>query len=140
MLFRWGAGFGPRTPALSGWQTRKPTATNQQWSLWLYTKHVMDIFPRFWIRRPSTFGKYSIFHPFRGFSANNFTSGNVTLFFHGLKEHRFLGLCVKFLVLWRLFKLFIKLQNWTLVKSLLSNVAHVHYYISYWQNKDNVLR
>ena len=33
-------------------------ATNQQWSYWLYTKHLIDMFPCFWIRRPSTFGKY----------------------------------------------------------------------------------
>ena len=49
---------------LFGWQTRKLEAsTNQQWSLWLYSKHLMDMFTRFWIKRPSTFGKYSIFHP-----------------------------------------------------------------------------
>ena len=45
----------------------KFSATNQQWSLSLYTKHLMDMFPRIWIRRPSTFGKYSIFHPLPGF-------------------------------------------------------------------------
>ena len=40
----------------------------------------MDMFPHFWIRRPSTFGKYSIFHPLQGLSADNFTSKNVILF------------------------------------------------------------
>ena len=62
------------------WQTRKLSATNQQWNLWLYTKLLMDMFPLFWIRRPSTFGRYSIFEPLQGFSANNFTSRNVIMF------------------------------------------------------------
>ena len=80
ILFYSRAAFGPRPPPLFGWQTRKLSATNQQWSLWLYAKHLLDVFPRFWISRPSTFKKYLIFHPLRGFSANNFTSGNVTLY------------------------------------------------------------
>ena len=75
-----GAVLRPRTPPLFGWQTRKLSATNQQWSLWLYTKHLMDMFSRFWIRRPLTFRKYSIFHPLWRFSTNNFTSRNATLF------------------------------------------------------------
>ena len=75
-----GASFGSRTPPIFGCQIRKLSATNQQWSLWLYTKHLMDMFPRFWIRWSSTFGKYSIFHPWQGFSANNFTSRNAILF------------------------------------------------------------
>ena len=63
-----GAVFGPRTPPFFGWQTRKLSATNQQWSLWLYTKHLMDMFPRFWIRRPSIFyGSTRLFNPYRGF-------------------------------------------------------------------------
>ena len=69
-----------------GWQTRKLSATNQQWSLWLHTKQLMDISPRFWIMRPSTFGKYSIFHPLQGFSANNFTSTNAILFIFSRPE------------------------------------------------------
>ena len=75
-----GASFGSRTPPIFGCQTRKLSATNQQWSLWLYTKHLMDMLPRFWITWSSTFGKYSIFHPWQGFSANNFTSRNAILF------------------------------------------------------------
>ena len=62
-----GASFGSRTPPIFGCQIRKLSATNQQWSLWLYTKHLMDMLPRFWIRWSSTFGKYSIFHPWQGF-------------------------------------------------------------------------
>ena len=62
-----GASFGSRTPPIFGCQTRKLSATNQQWNLWLYTKHLMDMFPRFWIRWSSTFGKYSIFHSWQGF-------------------------------------------------------------------------
>ena len=75
-----GAAFRPRTPSFFGWQTRRLSATNQQWSLWLNTKHLMDMFSRFWIRRPLTFRKYSIFHPLWRFSTNNFTSKNATLF------------------------------------------------------------
>ena len=75
-----GAAFRPRTPQLFGWENRNLSATNQRWSLWLYTKPLMDMFLCFWIRRPSTFGKYSIFHPLRRFSANNITYRNTTLF------------------------------------------------------------
>ena len=80
ILWHSGDAFGPRTPPFFGCQTRKLSATNKQWSPWLYTKHLMDMFPRFWIRWSSTFGKYSIFHPWQGFSANNFTSRNAILF------------------------------------------------------------
>ena len=45
-----------------GCYCRKLSTTNHQSSLWLYTKHLMDMFPCFWIRWSSTFGKYSIFH------------------------------------------------------------------------------
>ena len=75
-----GASFGSWTPPIFGCQIRKLSATNQQWSLWLYTKHLMDMLPRFWIKWSSTFGKYSIFHPWQGFSADNFTSRNAILF------------------------------------------------------------
>ena len=75
-----GASFGSRTHAIFGYQTRKLSATNQQWSLWLYTKHLMDMSPRFWIRLSSNFRKYSICKPWEGFSANNFTSRNAILF------------------------------------------------------------
>ena len=61
-------------------QTRTLSATNHQWIFCLYTKYLMDIFPSFWIRWSSTFGKYSIFHPLQGFSDNNFTSRNTILF------------------------------------------------------------
>ena len=90
--------FGPRNPPIVGWQTRKLSATNQQWSLWLYTQYLTDMFPHFWIRRPSTFGKYSIFHSLQGFTSNNFTSRNAILFiFSGLKGHRFLDVLPNFL-------------------------------------------
>ena len=75
-----GAASGPRTPPIFGCQTRNLFATNQQWSLWLYTKHLMDMFPPFWIRGSSTFGKSSACHPWQGFSANTFTSRNAILF------------------------------------------------------------
>ena len=56
------------------------------------------MFPCFLIKRPPTFGKYSIFHPLRGFSANNFTSRNATLFiFQGLQDLRFLDCVPNFL-------------------------------------------
>ena len=61
------AAFAPRTFPLFSWRTRNLSATSQQWSFWLYTKHFMDMFQRFWIRRPSTFGKYSVFTPYGGF-------------------------------------------------------------------------
>ena len=94
-----GASFGSRTPPIFGCQTRKLSATNQQWSLWQYTKHLLDMFPRFWIKWSSSFGKYSIFHPWQGFSANTFTSRNAILFiFWILKGHRFLDMWAKFLV------------------------------------------
>ena len=68
-----GAIFVPRTPPFFGWKTRKILETSQKWSLWLHTKHLMDMFPGFWIRRPLTFWKYSIFHPLNEFSFNNYT-------------------------------------------------------------------
>ena len=81
-----GASFGSRTPPIFGCQTRKLSATNQQWSLWQYTKHLLDMFPRFWIKWSSSFGKYSIFHPWQGFSANTFTSRNAILFIFWIPE------------------------------------------------------
>ena len=97
-----GAAFGWMTPPYFGCQPRTLSATNQQWRLWLYTKHLMDMFPRFWISWSSTFEKYSIFHPWQGFSANNFTYRNAILFFffffQDLTGHRFLDECSKFLV------------------------------------------
>ena len=74
ILWYSGAALGPRTSLFLGWQARNLSTTNQQWSLWLYTKHLMHMFPRFWIRWSSTFGKYSIFHPCQEFSTNTFTS------------------------------------------------------------------
>ena len=41
----------------------------------------MDMFPSSRVRRHLAFEKYQIFHPTRGFSANNFTSTSATLFF-----------------------------------------------------------
>ena len=78
MLFR--SCFGAKDSTFFGWQTRKLSAINQQWSLWLYTKHLMNMFSRFWIRRFSTIEKYLIIHLWQGFSANNFTSRNAILF------------------------------------------------------------
>ena len=75
-----GATLESRTPPIFGCQTRNLSATNQQRSLWLCTKHLMDMLPRFWIRWSLTFGKYSICHPWQGFCANNFTSRNAILF------------------------------------------------------------
>ena len=40
----------------------------------------MDMLPRFLIKWSSTLGKYSIFHPWQGFFANNFTSKYAILF------------------------------------------------------------
>ena len=85
VLFR--SFFRAKDSSFFGWQTRNLSTTNHQWSLWLYTKHAMDTFPHFWIKRPSTFGKYSIFHLLQGFSANNFTSRNAIRFcFETLKD------------------------------------------------------
>ena len=75
-----GAAFWSRTPSSSGCQTRKLSTTNYQWILWLYTKHLMDMLPHFWIRWSSTFRKDSVCHPWQGFCANNFTSRNAILF------------------------------------------------------------
>ena len=69
------------------------------------TKCLVEMFPGFWIRRPSTFGKYLIFHYLQRFSANNFTSKNAILFifvyatlFQGLKGHGFFDACAKFVI------------------------------------------
>ena len=66
-----GAAFGSRTPPFFGWKTSNVSTTNQQWNLWLYTKHLIDMLPLFWLRWSSTFGKYLIFHCWQGFSVNN---------------------------------------------------------------------
>ena len=44
ILYYSGAVFGPRASPFFVWQTGKLSATNQQWILSLYTKHLMDIF------------------------------------------------------------------------------------------------
>ena len=75
-----GATFRPRTPPPFDWQTRNLSITNQLWSLWLYTKYLMDMSSRFWIRRPLHFRKYLLFHSLWWLSTNNFTSRNATLF------------------------------------------------------------
>ena len=66
ILWHPGASFGSRTPPVFGYQIRKLSPTNQQRSLWLYTKHLMDMLPRFWITWSWTFGRYSIFHSWQG--------------------------------------------------------------------------
>ena len=120
---------GPRTPLFSSWQTRKHSTTNQQWSLWLYTKHLMDMFPSFWIRRPLTFGKYPISHSTRGVPLITLLLGMLLcLHFQDLKGHRFLNACTKFLLSLILYKSFIQTQNWALAKPFLSNIVHVYYY------------
>ena len=75
-----GASFVPRTPPIFGCQTRHLSVANQQWSLWLYIKYLMDMLPRFWITWSSTFGKNSIFHPWQEFSASTFTARNDILY------------------------------------------------------------
>ena len=93
-----GASFGSRTPPIFGCQIRKLSATNQQWSLWLYTKHLMDMFPRFWIRWSSTFGKYSIFHSWQGFRLITILLGMLyCLFFQDLKAIESLAFLPSFL-------------------------------------------
>ena len=125
-----GASFGSRTPPIFGCQTRKLSATNQQWSLWLYTKHLMDMFPRFWVRWSSTFGKNSIFHHWQGFSANNFTSRNAILFtfFKAWKAKDSLTCKPNFLFSDVYLNLLFNLKSWSLVRLFLSNVVHVYYY------------
>ena len=39
-----GASFGSKTAPVFGCQARKLSAANQQWSLWLYTKHLKDTY------------------------------------------------------------------------------------------------
>ena len=96
MLFR--SCFWAKDSPFLGWQTRKLSETNQQWSLWLYTKHVMDIFPSFWIRRPLTFGNYPIFYPTRSFWLIPLLLEMLhCLLFQGFKGHRFLTRMQNFL-------------------------------------------
>ena len=64
------------------WQTRKLSASNQQWSLWLYTKYLMDMFPRFWIRKPSIFYESTqLFNPYRGFPLTTLLLGILYFYF-----------------------------------------------------------
>ena len=123
--------FWANNSSFFGWQTRNLFVTNQQWNIWLYTKHLMDMLPQFWIRRPSTFGKYSIFHPLQGFSANNFTSRNAILFifFKTWKATDSL-MCVPEFLLSYLFNFKIGPS----FRLFLSNVVHAYYYINYWHN------
>ena len=60
----------------------------------------MDIFSRFYIRRPLTFWKHSIFHPpYGGFPLIALLLGMLyCLFFQDLKGHRFLDVCARSLL------------------------------------------
>ena len=48
-----GTALGSKTPPLFGWQTRNLSTINQQWSLWMYTKYLVDV---------SKFLKYETFN------------------------------------------------------------------------------
>ena len=92
-----GVSFGSRNPRIFGCQIRKLSGTTQEWSLWLYTKHLMDVLPHFWITWSWTLGKYSIF-PDRVFVLITLLIGMLyCLFFQGLIDHRFLDVWGKFL-------------------------------------------
>ena len=136
ILWYAGTAFGSRTLPFFGCQTRNLSATNQQWSLWLYTKHLMDMFPRFWIWWSSTLWKYSIFHPWQRFSANNFTPRNAILF-NFCKAWKAIDslTCVQnFLFSDSYLNLLFNFKSWFLVISFLSNVVYVYYYINYLHN------
>ena len=47
VLWYSGADFGPRTSPCFVCHSKKHSATNDQGILWLYTKHLMDMLPRF---------------------------------------------------------------------------------------------
>ena len=68
--------------------------------------------PHFWISWSSTFGKYSIFHPWQRFSANNVTSKYALLFIFSRPERLYIPWCVCQFYL-----------SWSLVRPFLSNVS-----------------
>ena len=74
-----GAAFGPRIPPIFGWQTTKFSRIDQQWTLRLHAKYLMDKLSSFWIMRPWTFGKHKCLKLLLGFSANKFIARNNTL-------------------------------------------------------------
>ena len=94
-----GASFGSRTPSIFGCQIRNLSTTNQQWSLWLYTKHLMDMLSSFWITWFSTLESAQFFTPDRGFLLITLLLGMLYyLFFQVLIDHRFHDVWAKFLV------------------------------------------
>ena len=125
-----GAAFRPRTPPFYTSQTRNLSATNQQWSLWLCTEHLMDMFPSFLIRRPLIFVKCPIFHSAWRFSASNFTSRNATLFifFKTLNTIYSLMYVLNSLLKEFYLRILINFKNWALARPFLSNVVHAYYY------------
>ena len=131
VAFLWypGAAFGSRTPPFFVCQTRKLSAIHHQWNLWLDTKHLMDMFPRFWIRWSSIFAKCSIFHPWQSFLLITLLLWMpYCLLFQGLKGHRFLKCVPNFLFTDVYLNLLFNFKSWFLVRSFLSNVVHVYYY------------
>ena len=135
ILWYAGTTFGLRTPLFFGHQTRNLSANNQQWSLWVYTKHLMDMFPRFWIRWSSIFAKCSIFHPWQSFLLITLLLWMpYCLLFQGLKGHRFLKCVPNFLFTDVYLNLLFNFKIFFVVRSFLSNVVHVDYYINYLHN------
>ena len=94
-----GASFGWRTPPIFGCQIRNLFATNQQWSLWLYTKHLMDTLPRFWITCLQLLESTQFFTPDKGFLLITLHLGMLyCLFFQALIDHRFIDVWPNFLL------------------------------------------
>ena len=130
VLWYSGAAFGPRIPSFSG-----DKQANQQYNLLLFTKLLINIFPRFWIKRPSTFGSTQFFSSHGGLPLIIILLGMLQpLYFQLLKDHKILEVCAKFLFSDFDLSLLFNFKIRSSLKPFLSHVLNVYYYINYSQN------
>ena len=72
------AAFKPRTSPFFNWKNRK---LSNQWSLWMYTKHLIGMFSIFWIKIPITFGRSQLSTPHMNFPSISLLWGCYTVYF-----------------------------------------------------------
>ena len=131
VLWYSGAAFGPRIPSFSGYKQ-----ANQQYNLLLFTKLLINIFPRFWIKRPSTFESTQFFSSHGGLLLIIIILLGMLhpLCFQILKDHKILDVCAKFLFSDFYLSLLFKFKIRSSLKPFLSHVVKVCYDINYSQN------
>ena len=146
ILWYSGAAFGPRTPPFFGCQTRNLSATNQQRSLWLYTKQWI-CFHLFELGDHQLLKSTQFFTPDRGSLLITLLLGMLyclpwcytiilcyAMLTKAWKAIDSLTCVPNFLFSDVYLNLLLSFKSCLLVRSFLSNVVHVYLYINYSHN------